>query len=297
MLYLDALNKFAPFVEQAINSLFDKAFEQQSHPSDLLIIIENGFYKESPPINGVQMSPYVIGPGIQYWDEQTQFEFYDSYRRNVVDRGTAFEKAKEEDKEKYIKMSIHLELMVFLKFWESDRFTKMLLMLVKLAKGEAYDWHFDFNNVYGPNKRTGKREKKGRSYVLEDLIKEGSEEVCPLFSMLMQDCYSDQIRNAVAHSQFSMSQSHIGFSNYEPDKTYHQLRSISFEKWEEHIVMVVLLYNAIIGNINRYSERYKNLSNDVPFAVPLRIIRADGEHTEELLAFTGQRWAWYANVV
>ncbi|MBF9236998.1 hypothetical protein I2I05_06280 [Hymenobacter sp. BT683] len=295
MLYLDTLQKFAPYVERAVSALFDAAFDNQSHKGDLLIILENGFYQEID-VPGRNLSPYCIGPGSQYWDEQTQFEFYDSYRRNVVDRESAFKEHSAEEKEKHIKMSIHLELMVYLKFWESNRFSKMLLMLVKLANGENYDWNFDFNKVYGPNKITGKKERKGRSYILEDLIKDGSMEVCPEFSMLMQDCYADQIRNVVAHSQFSMSQSHIGFSNYEPGKSFHQLRSIPFEKWEEYITMVILFYDSIIGNINRYNNHYISLGEGEPFALPLRINRTDGSFYEELYAYTGVRWAWYSNV-
>ena len=289
MLYIDTLRKFTPYVESAIDALFDTAYANQSHSNDLLILIENGFHKELGSFEGVRMSPYTIGPGDEGWDEQTQFEFYDNYRQhNMADRVTTFKEVEKEKTEMIVRMSIHLELMIYLKFWESNRLVKILYILSRLSRGDAYDWMFRADKF-----KIGKA-KKGRSYILEQEVRDGTAMSCLPFSMLMQDCYSDQIRNAVAHSQFSMSQSHIGFSNYEPGQTFHQLKSIPIEKWEEYACSVIIMYNTIIKNLNKYHKLYAELATGLEEGLPLRIIKEDG--AIELRGYVydevNNRWSW-----
>lgn len=291
MLYTDTLNKFTPYIELAFDSLFDTAFANQSDPNDLLILIENGFHQELGSFSGVKMSPYVVGPGDEGWDEQTQFEFHDIYRRSLTERTKVFAGWKNDKIERAIKTSVQLELIIYLKFWESNRIVKVLYTLARLTKGESYDWHFRADKF-----KVGKA-KKGRSYILNEEVKAVTQNTCPLFAMLMEDCYSEQIRNAVAHSQFSLSQSHIRFSNYEPGQPYHQLRGLPLEKWEEYFCSVIVMYNALLRNISKYTNHCVSLARGKHYGLPLRVTKADGSISKEWYTYLSDAecWTWYKN--
>ena len=297
MLFTETFNKLEPYVSHSVKLIFDAAFQNQTHESDLFLILDNGFYNHKDPnisYGGVRMSPYTIGFDDDRLAEITQFEFYDIYRKRQQPNKIKFLNSlqNDDDVQHGERISIQLEMMLFLKFWESDRILKILYMLVKLANKENFDWEFRVNNLKDV-KGTGK--KAGRSAILDSILPRDSFEVCPEFSDLLTNCFNSQIRNATAHSQFFFMGRTIHLTNFEKGKDFNNISFLPFEKWEEFIHLTILFYNSMIENINRYYRMYCDKAVGKHFGIPIRVTKSIGKNETRWYTYDGFRWTWYAN--
>jgi hypothetical protein len=294
MLFTETFNKLQSYVSHPIDLLFDMAFKNQTHESDLFLVLQNGFYNYKDPdmvFDGVKMSPYTIGFDDDRLAEQTQFEFYSVYRgRQVTDKAAYLGKLVDDDDLQHgERISVQLEMMLFLKFWESDRIMKILLMLVKLANKESFDWELQINNLKDNNK------KVGRSAILETILPRDSFTNCPEFSDLVTTCFNSQIRNSVAHSQFFFMGRTVSFTNFEKGKSYNNISFITFEKWEEFVHLTILFYNSLIQNTNKFYKHYCQKAEASEFGLPIRVTKSSGNNEIRWYAYDGFRWSWYVN--
>jgi hypothetical protein len=200
-----------------------------------------------------------------------------------------YESANHEDVQHGERISVQLEMMLFLKFWESDRMMKILYMLVKLANKEDFDWEFKINTLKDGNK------KVGRSAILETILPRDSFGVCSEFSDLLATCFNSQIRNAVAHSQFHFMGRTIHFANFEKGKDYNNIYFITFEKWEEFSHLTILFYNSVIENVNKYYRFYCDKAKGKHFGLPIRVTKSSGNNEMRWYTYDGYRWCWYIN--
>jgi membrane-bound lytic murein transglycosylase len=84
MIFWELLKKHEKPVKEAVNELFETAFNNQSHPQDLLLILIHGFYEPfyetyTKP-DGSKLYPFVIGPAKIGQAERTFYELINSYR-------------------------------------------------------------------------------------------------------------------------------------------------------------------------------------------------------------------------
>ncbi|MBT1688857.1 hypothetical protein [Dawidia soli] len=293
MLFLETLKKYGPQVEDAVDELFSTIEAKQTHEQDLLLIEINGFYQanlESPLHGGEKVSPYVFGiGGWSYYTDHTQYRFFDAYRREIEEtpRNEYFADFKTNlKKQAHYDMTLQLELMAYLKFWESDVMLRKLYQLSNLAQGKNYDWHYTL----------GKDDS--RQNLIRNIIRDPIKKICPKFYQLIKDIYLSQIRNATAHSQFYIEQGKLGFTNYDP-ADHAPLSQISFDEWEERFHKLALMYNELIRNFNKYRERYIKEENEKHYGLQIRITKKDKSVRHEFIKYVdiGSRadWMWYRN--
>lgn len=240
MLYINKLEAQQPGVREAVEELFNKAFEKQTHHQDLLLVLQHGYLLNNTP---------VIGIGEVGLSKDTQYEFYDWYRKSfIVDYDDFMEKTKESDEYKEAeRLSIQIEKIVYLKFWESDMILKTLKQLVSLANGKKYDWYLKIPT----NPREG-----NKSEVIIKEIQNAAQNVCPKYNDLLKNTYSRELRNAIAHSQYFIYDRMIGYLNC-------KRKGLSFDDWGSYIGNTILLQNELIRSQSIWTDFYmeKTLKN------------------------------------
>lgn len=298
MLFKSSFIKFIPRVEYAVDSLFQLAFQNQTHPQDLLLILENGFFhpllENSQPAGLPKLSPYTIGPGYLGHAENTQYQFYDHYRREIYEdrEGIISQILKDEKLRNFEEISIHLELFLYLKFWESDMIIKMLYMLSQLIQKKPFDWHFviEKHNGTGINKH-----RKGIPFIISSEVRDQLYAECPTFAFLIECIYNEGLRNAAAHSQYSFQGRYLHTYKFDKKANDYVSNYFSFSEWEEYSHMTIIFYNMLLKNMNHYRKYYTNLAKGKHFGLPVRIIKADKTERTEFYTYDGDRWCWYSN--
>jgi len=246
MLFRENFIKFKIEVKAAVDQLFKKAFQNQVYETDLLLVLENGMKKEydEATLKQLNILPYQIGHDTIGFRYNTFYQFI-NYYRSIVKSREEFSKEFHDykTKESYLDFYRDFELLLYMKFWETDLILRRLSNLSNLAQGKQYYWEYsqsDFNK---------------RRNLIQDEIQKPLVKICPLFCKLMEEVYCNQIRNAVAHSQYYFLTDTIYFTN-KKEYPYYKLNMISYVEWEVKFTKLMLLYNFLIANFNKYRSEY-----------------------------------------
>lgn len=263
MLFTERLESQQTIVREAVKELFDEASRNQTHPQDLLLVLEHGSVDASHP------DVPIIGPNLIGISEKTQYEFYGWYRKNYVIEEEIGQKSRAN--KEYLEMeglTIHIEKVIYLKFWESDMIIKYLLQLVNLVKGQPYNWYL---RIPIENREGGKQK------IIREDIRDRIKDTCNNFYALIKETYSSQLRNAIAHSQYYIVDRIIGFLNYsENEKAYCPIKSLTFDEWAKYSHNTILIYNELIRCIIIWRDFYRSkFQSDGPLDV--RITRTNGD--------------------
>ncbi len=248
MLSVERLRKLEPIVRQAVEELFGKARKSQIHPGDMLLLYANGF-----AIGG----KLLLGPGLLGIEYSTQFRFFDTFRKEAL----AVSQAPGGIDPALREFLVHLEMLAYLKIWEAEFFIRQLYQLAQLAQGKEYAWDFEVPT----HNRDGSKQE-----IIRKDIRDALKVLCPKFAQLITKCYRTQIRNAIAHSQFSISGEVIGFSKYKQGSRDNPLSSLTFDAWGEYIHLTLLLQNECTRCLQIENEKYRNMSgaNGIEVRVP-----------------------------
>lgn len=285
MLYEKELDRLYPRVSEAVRELFKAAFKNQLHENDLFLVIENGHFKEGI---SKRFSPFAMGEESQHYAEMTQYDFYNTYRYNnlsLEDRLTVLNEIKKSpSNEKQYSLGTQLELIIYLKLWESNRILERLYKLTQLCLGQKYDWYYTIT-------KDDKRQK-----IIREDIRDKIRAVCPKFYQLIKDIYLSQIRNAVAHSQFFIVGTGINFLNYDP-KNHAPLNYLNIEDWEERFHLLALMYNEYIRCLNVNKYLYTRKARNKHFGLEIVIEKKDGTKQTTWYKYLSdkKRWQWYSN--
>ena len=155
MLFKDKLEEKRKIIQTEFEALFNLGLSNAKHPNDLLIVVLNGFYipYTFELANGKMSNHYVIGPGEIGHSENLHYIFIHQYRTNYISPQTHSEYLKslenKSEKRQVInnlteaeELTIQMEMLVYLKIWESTQFLKNLYQIVRILKGKHYEWHF-----------------------------------------------------------------------------------------------------------------------------------------------------------
>jgi hypothetical protein len=271
MIFTDLLNQKNKLVFPELRKLVDMAHANQTHPGDLLLISENGSYEYDPPIlNGEQMAPFLLGPGKEGLSFHTHSDFIKRFIDDNIITDSTYEEYRsrltysEERKEEINNLqeaeahSIQLEMLVYLKIWESDAFIKRLYQLVQLMKGKDYDWHFkilEHEKEEGVH-YTDKRDPLIRSKIRESIKTAG---LTNLYDAIKSG-YVTQIRNAIAHSQFHILGTGIVLNNYKKGSKGSPFPAITFDDWTHMFHSSLIVYVCLGHQMNRISQLYSELA-------------------------------------
>jgi len=292
MLYVHLIKKFQPKVRKAVRQLFANAYKHQTDEFDLLLILENGmkddllFERNKRVSRSQRISPYIIGPHYQYYAEMTQYDFYDIYRKLNTknnNRKSYLKKIRgNRSSEAQYSIATQIELMQYLKLFESNRFLERLYKLVQLSNGNNYPWSYQI------------KKNDSRSKIILNDIRDKSKTKSPLFYNLMKEIYLSQIRNAVAHSQYFILSIDINFLNYEPKK-HAPLYFVKIEDWEDRFHKLVSFYNEFIHCLKLYDYIYKRQALNKHFGLPLRALNLDDKEITQWFRYNTDldRWQTY----
>lgn len=271
MLFVDILDKKGKVLIEEVERLFNLALKEQTHEGNLLLLLVNGSYDLKTTSgfttsDGKKLSPYVIGPREEGHSAQTHYKFINQYRTSYIhsldfkDYLKLFdfspERAKEIDKLTEVEeMSIQLEMLIYLKIWEADMTIKKLYQFTRILCTEDYDWHFKVSESSRDTTSLGTRQE-----VIRTLIRDKIKGVSPILHNAIKECYKTQIRNSIAHSNYSFQGRNIHPNNYVEKDKAAQLRNLPFDEWIEIFHSTLLIHNAVIKLDNLIREHYGALA-------------------------------------
>lgn len=290
MIFIDLIQELKDTVTEAVEELFKAAWTNQSHPQDMLLVDQHGFYNEM--LANLQENPYVIGPDEIGFGEHTFYKFIDWYRRSHQIDKAEFEEqvAKDEDTRNQEVLTIQLEQSIYLRFWEADSLLKKYSQLSALASRKPYDWRLEIPI----HSRQG-----SKNDVIRKQIRDRVKHTCPLFYELVKSNYVSQVRNAIAHSQFYIMERSISFLNYSEDPAGHApLKKMSFDEWYRTFHTMLLLHNETIHAFSQYRYRYKIKTLENGNRVSIRITSPDASESFADLGILYDRdqWVWHNNL-
>ena len=270
MIFKDLIKKFSNELHPEFENILDLGFSNQYHPGEMLLWKINGFYDDYlagiQPNEGMKLNPHVIGPGIEGHSEQTHYDFINQYRHSNISENKFTEylervKYDPEKKEEIDKMvsfesiSIQIEMLIYLKIWEADLMIKKFYELARILNGEPYDWYFRVAESSRDNNSTGTRQE-----IIRKLIRDKFSKRSDFLKDWITSIYKTQIRNSIAHSNYSIIGRNINLNNYIKNDPAAQLNNVEFDEWHNIFHKLLLLHNEYIwlGNtINDiYAERY-----------------------------------------
>lgn len=300
MVFTETLIACQNEVREAVDELFDTAFKNQKVNTDLLLVIIHGYLdtKHLEFHKREKVSPYVFGPDHIGHSLHTFYDFFHFYRTSNTTK-EEFEELlgdpeKKEDVERQVELTLNIELLIYMKFWESDMLLRQLYNLVNLATGLHYDW-----SMVPPSMTKSNPGKFSRRPFIRNHIQAPIEILCPKFHNLVMENYSAQIRNAIAHSKYFFLGPNIVLANKDENEHY-ELTNISFTDWEIRFHKTLLFYNFIIGNLQRYDQYYQEEVKDKHFGLALSTPRLNhlGLRLNQWVKYDDhrKRWLWSTQV-
>ena len=221
MIRQSTVKTLVPKVVNAVEELFKSAQGHEQDNNDFLLFLTNGHLDKN--------DGYVIGPGRKGLQDYDRMEFFEQYAHWPLE--SEYGKIKDTNaKLHFERSSIHLEMMMYCHFWESDPNLKTLKQLANLIDSQPYDWDIeipDFN----------------RHKFIRDKIRDVFKKHNLAFANIMSNSYRSQLRNAFAHSNYYFRMRNIGLSNYKGE--HWEIEELSFEEWEERFIMTALIFDSI----------------------------------------------------
>lgn len=269
MLFQNILNEKYSLLKLEFIKLYEMAFNNQTHPGDLLLVHQNGFYNpEVYEWDNIpeKLSPYMVGPGSEGHSESTHHDFIGHYVNNNTTqeafedylKRVAYDPTKVHETHKLEideGISIQTEMLIYLKIWESDAFIKTLYELVRLMKGEPYDWHFKIKESNRDKSATGNRDA-----ILRELVRDQFKSILPIIYEAFKTAFKTQLRNAIAHSQYIILGRHITLNNYVKEDVHAQIRSVSFDEWVNIFHETIIIYSVYNELLTTILKEYGTIS-------------------------------------
>ncbi len=301
MLFKDKLNATGPAVHKGFQELFKKALENQGHPMDLLIIGLNGFYNPETfeLSDGKMSSPYVMGPDSTGHSEDLHYNYIHDYRtKNIYEKSHSeylkeleYSPEKREQIDKLVdveSLTIQTEMLIYLKVWEMTHFLKGLYQFGRILNGEHYDWHFKLR-VGEDNTGIATAQNLIRTHI-RDVIRPFSEPVYDCF----KTAYKSQIRNSIAHSNYSFLGRNIHPNNENPHAPFLQITSLTFDEWIDMFHATIIIHNCYIWFKNEINDYFGKLALANGDRLEIRINKEDDS---EVYAYVSYRpeyndWRW-----
>ena len=281
MLFKEILDGKYKALWPQFEQLYNLVINNQTHEGDLLLVRLNAFYNieslkwDNLPYN----NPYMFGPNVEGHAETTHYSFIGYYLKHNTSDKTYEEYLKdvEYSPERRIlideltfseSISIQTEMLIYLKIWESDIFIKKFWQLVKLANKEPYDWHLSVSN----SSRSG---NLSRDEIIRKKIRNPLKDILPGLYACLKKAYNKQLRNAIAHSQYSILGRHIQIHNYIESDPYSQLKVVAFNDWIDIFHETLAIYELYHDFLDIVNDNYGQIALNNENMFPIRVSREE----------------------
>lgn len=306
MLFKDILDTKYRELKPQFEQLYQLILTTQTHDCDLLLVYLNAFY--DPKVNTwdnlkEKMSPYVFGPNHDGHSEHTHHSFIGEYIKHNMAAKTfpdylkSLEFSEQRREEIDVlnfqeSISIQTEMLIYLKIWESDTFIKKFFQLANLLEENVYDWHYKLKTTSREQGSTGTRDE-----IIRKKIRDKFETKIPRLYYAFKNTYNFQIRNSIAHSQYSILGRHIQLNNFVEGDRFSQLRIQSFDQWTERFHETLVLYTLYHESLDRINDTYGIMASQEKDTLQIRITRKDPteniEYRNIYYRSFFKDWGWY----
>ncbi|EMR04679.1 hypothetical protein [Cesiribacter andamanensis] len=278
MVFQDLLDAKQADIAPGFERLVNDALANQSHKGDFLLVCCNGTY--DPDINnysGVEpRMPYRIGGGSEGMSAGLHYKFINNYMTSSMYQQSyagyleIIGQPANNDEESALlakvlnqeEIVIQLEMLIYLKIWEADSFIKRLYQITRLAFGEPYDWHF---KIEGIRKQKESDSTGTRQSIIREKVRDRLQKAYPEVYECIKNGYITQIRNSIAHSNYSFLDRHIHPNNFTKTDPASQLQFITFNDWVNMLHETIVLYTLLIESSRAihkyYVEKVKQTGN------------------------------------
>jgi hypothetical protein len=135
--------------------------------------------------------------------------------------------------------------------------------------------------------------------VIRTLIRDRLKDNYPQIYSAIKNAYKSQIRNSIAHSQYSFLGRNIHPNNYIKNEIASQIIFLSFDEWIDMFHDTMIIYNQIIRLFHKVDSIYANFAFENNLLKEVRIKRTDPENKTEyhLLKYIPELadWRWNSN--
>lgn len=167
-------------------------------------------------------------------------------------------------------------------------FLKGLYQLGRLLTGKPYVWDFKLN-VGVDNSGIATSQELIRTHI-RDVIEPFSQ---PVYDAL-KTAYKSQIRNSIAHSNYSFLGRNIHPNNSNENAGYAQISSLSFDDWVEMFNATLLLHDSYNWFKNEINSYYSQLADENGNKLEIQINKLDGStvYTDVSYRSDFNDWRW-----
>lgn len=312
MLFTEKLTELDAVLAPEIDRLFQLALDNSAHENDLLLWYVNGFYNPDTLIWNANnpdniLNPHCIGFGKEGLSEQDHYEFIHTYRTEFLAQVTHEELLEQvayvagDDEHnafrdsimKQEQLIIQLEMLVYLKIWEADMFIKRFYELTQILSKKPYDWYFKVCSTSRDEECTGNRQE-----IIRLKIRDKVRRVSPVLYDFIKKSYLTQIRNSIAHSNYSFLGRHIHPNNEVDGDPANALKALSFDDWGDMMHHTMILYNQNIRLKDKVHNHFrdKTLANDNCIEVFVNVKEGDNRIFELAYVPARKNWVFKANL-
>lgn len=256
MIYKYDVNMIYQSIKVIVDNLITTAKANENNKNDLLwVLLDGHYYPNRQYSQPAGTSNFEIHDLDNLIPRQTHFKFIrDYYLKRQIDEKIELGNDLKENlgKMEYAESLVHYEMLLYLKIWEMDFVWTCLYQLLQLSKGNQYNWYLKVV--------TSKKDSLNRAILntdtaiyktkndLRNEIKISGSEI----SRFIDAVFIKNMRNAIAHSQFGLSNMTISLSNDSDTK------SVNFDDWSKnYFAKTIIFYKVFEEALGNELEKYK----------------------------------------
>lgn len=237
-------------IEEGVKGIIANAFTKaiQVNSLDFILLMARGGYHKHLDRRDLDLSPFVMEDRLDFLMDLTRRKFFVRYLNEYIEKLRGNVILSTEDRE----FDVNIQMMIYTHLWESHLFLNQLERLALIQLGKGYQWKSKIPTV-------GKGE-----YINSHIINRFEKSDANMAS-LIKKCYSKDLRNDFAHSNYYIEGNKIQSNKY----ALFVGPSVSFEEWDVVFVMSMLLSYHLNDMLLEMKNRFVDEYGDGPVLVDL----------------------------
>lgn len=216
--------------------------------SDFVLLMARGGYHKHLDRPDIDVTPFVLEDRLDFLMDLTRKKFFVRYLNGYVDRLKTGRLLNDDEQE----FELNVQMMIYAHIWESHLFLNQLARLAMIQQGKGYMWKTKLPQEGKKNFITRK--------IIEQFVKTGQG-----MANLIKQSYSDDFRNAFAHSTYFINGNRIQTNK----EAIYVGPSVSIEGWDDMFVRSVLLSYHLNDMLLEIKNRYIEDAGNGPIAVEM----------------------------
>jgi len=234
--------------------------------SDFVLLMARGGYHNHLDRPDIDVTPFVLEDRLDFLMDLTRKKFFVRYLNEYVDR-LASGRLLNDDEHEY---ELNVQMMIYAHIWESHLFLNQLARLAMIQQGKGYLWKT-------------KLPQDGKKNFITRKIIDQFEKTDEGMANLIKQSYSDDFRNAFAHSTYFISENSIQANK----EAIYAGPSVSIEGWNDMFVRSVLLSYHLNDMLLEIKNRYIEDAGDGPIVIEIPMKH---NHTEKRAVLIKPEW-------